>query len=160
MKQVARNGLSVLGWALAAGAFAQDSSDEVRRIEHAFIDAQDLVVVNRKVDVPSDVVARIAMWDYLAEFGEIWNTGDRISLDEKHGQFVFAGISENFAAVVIRSGESQTQLILAERRKPGLCRFYLGREVPDVLERLRSAIEQGGISRNGVRVGCFYVAAG
>lgn len=155
-----RIGLLVLGLAFSACAFSQDSSGDIRRIEQAFVSAQNLVVINRKADLPPDVAARIPNWDRLAEFGATWNSGDRITLDDKVGQFVFAGISETFAAVVTRQGGSRTVLVLAERHKPGVCHFYLGSSIPDVLDQLRGAIEQGGIAVDGIRVNCWYVASG
>jgi hypothetical protein len=145
---------------------AQEFSPDIERIENAFVQTRELPIVNRIVDLPTDIIERfqpLLNWDRMAEFGAQWSEGDVSSgdEDEKVTQHVFSGVSADFVAIVYLYGGitgRSTILVLAERGVPGVCTYALGSGfgVPYVLDYLRQAVQGGYLFRNEEVVACRY----
>jgi len=151
---------------LAAGTSveAQEFDDDIERIERAFVDADDLVIVNRIEDLPSDVIdlfERLASWESMANWGERWSSGDVLFEGIKDRQHVYSAISDTVAAVLFQRGGfsgARLYLLVAERGTPGICQYSMGREVPDVMAWVREAMGSPSFFWNGSLVACNYQA--
>src|SRR5690606_16032887 len=118
----------------------EENSEEITRIEAAFVAARQIKVINRIADLPEDVLERFdsnpiaPFWDRMAEWGEVWNSLDVMGDEEDIYQHVFSGLSETVAIVLYREGGitgAYSILLIAERGVPGACRYHLDDWVPD-----------------------------
>lgn len=112
--------------AAAATAVAEDP------LAVQFSRARELTIVRQLADLPPDVdriVKQAFPMSGLAEIGESWNNTDMVGTSEPLGQFLYAALSEELAAVVLIGGGFgvSAQVILAERGATSYCHYRLGK---------------------------------
>jgi hypothetical protein len=155
---------SILLVVAVSSAGAQENDGEIERIERAFIGADDLAIVNRIEDLPSDVIDRfepLARWESMANWGELWSSGDAGFAGVKDRQHVYSAISDGVAAVLFQRGGitgARLYLLIAERGAPGICRYSLDEEIPDVMAFVREAMLSNTFWRDGSEITCSYQA--
>ena len=166
MLSLRKSSIPLILVALALPARGQDFAAEVDRIESAFVRAANIPIVNRISELPDDVLERfeqIVSWTRMADFGELWNTGDVVSGELPGSQHIFSGVSQDFVAIVYLEGGitgRSVRMLLAERHAPGACMYALGSStgVPFILDYLRQAMQNRSLRRNGQVVTCSYLA--
>jgi hypothetical protein len=142
--------LLFLGLGLASSVPAQQRLTPEGEIERAFAQADNLEVINRISDLPPDVISvfrSVVRWDFMADWGEAWNSTDVVSHGDLVQQHVFSAISEAVVVVVFQAGGiggTHTNVAVAQRDLPGFCLYQIG----DVLPREISTIQYAFRNRN------------
>jgi hypothetical protein len=97
-----------------------------------FARARNMTIVRELADLPPDVdriLKEAFAMSGLAKIGESWNNTDMVGTSEPLGQFLYAALTEEIAAVVLISGGFgvSAQVILAERDATSYCHYTLGK---------------------------------